>query len=499
MPFLRYFCYYLQPLIGKGDPIVSVVGGMKDKVAIEEVPFPGRISRRLSLLFGVLVFVVLLVGAASLYLSYSILRGAEAIRWESEQIDVADRIHSTIHHFLSAIQQAKILGRPIADSEQAAYLQDLIALSELERYHEEREEREVVQGIRNLISELRALADKAPELNAPELEALADAEQRAQGLAHLLSAAHKAKMSETLRENTVRMQMIVGLYAAFALLGVILIMGASFLFYRTLAQPLRSLAQAASEIAEGKLHRKVPVASKDEIGELSHAFNVMVERLKEHEERSKGLAALEERERLAQEIHDSLAQDLALLHFKFAEAERKMKADGGSVTAETLKELHGIVKSAYQNVRQAIFGLGTMVSKDLGFVSGLTEYLHDFSAMRGIQVDLRIHPGEPLRFSPRVETQLIRIIHEALTNTFKHSGAKKSIVAFEVEGELARVTIEDNGDGFLPEETGRKKFHFGLQSMRERAESVGGRLEVESHPGKGTKVIASLPVAKASL
>lgn len=468
------------------------------EIRAEDFVLRGKISRRLSLVFGFLVLVVLLAGGASLYLSRSISLGAEAIRWESQQIDVADRIHSTIHHFLSALQRAKILGRLIPDGERAAYLQDLVALLELERYHDATEEREVVLGIRNLVSELRALADKFPDLNPRELEALADVELRAQGLAHLLSAAHRTKMDERLRENTLKMQLIVGLYAGFALLGVVLVMGASFLFHRTLAQPLQSLAQAASEIAEGNLHKKVPVTSKDEIGQLSHAFNIMTDRLKAHEESSKGLATLEERERLAQELHDSLAQDLALLRLKVIEVEQTLVPADREAVAGTLTEMGKIVDNAYENVRQAIFGLRTMVSRSLGLVPTLTEYLHDFSELRKIPVDFKIDGAHAFRFRPQVEIQLIRIVHEACTNVFKHAGANCCAVKFECDQGFAKVTIEDDGKGFFADEVMGRGLHFGLQTMRERAEGVGGSLAIESVPGGGTKVTVRLPQDNSS-
>lgn len=355
--------------------------------------FRGRISHRLSFLFGLLVFVVLLVGGVSLYLSRSISLGAEAIRWESQQIDAADRIH----------------------------------------------------------------------------------------------------MDETLRENALRMQLLVGLYAGFALLGVVLVMGASFLFHRTLAQPLQSLAQAASEIAEGNLYKTVPVTSKDEIGQLSHAFNLMTDRLRAHEERLKGLATLEERERLAQELHDSLAQDLALLRLKVIEVEQRLVPRDREAVAETLTEIRKIVDDAYESVRQAIFGLRTMVSKSLGLIPTLTEYLHDFSELRKIPVDFKIDGAEVVRFSPQVEIQLIRIIHEALTNAFKHADAKRSVVQFVRAGEFGKVVIEDDGKGFIVNDVMRHGLHFGLQTMRERAEGVGGKLSIETAPGMGTRVIVYLP------
>jgi signal transduction histidine kinase len=224
----------------------------------------------------------------------------------------------------------------------------------------------------------------------------------------------------------------------------------------------------------------------------------MAERLREHEERLKGLATLEERERIAQELHDSLAQDLALLHLKVVEAERNLVPGDSAAAIETLKEMRRIVDNAYEDVRQAIFGLRTMVSKGLGLIPTLTEYLHEFSEVRKIPVDFKIDGVDGVRFSPQVEIQLIRIIHEALINVFKHARATRSKVKFERDEEFAQVTIEDNGQGFRPQQVMRNGFHFGLQTMRERAEGAGGSLAIETVPSRGTKVIVRLPYEKSS-
>jgi signal transduction histidine kinase len=302
-------------------------------------------------------------------------------------------------------------------------------------------------------------------------------------------------MGQIVQESRWRMQLILGLYAVFILVGGVLIVGSSFYFSRTIARPLRWLAQAASGIAQGNLRKEVPVTSKDEVGQLSHAFNIMTDRLKEHEEKLKGLATLEERERIAQELHDSLAQDLALLHLKIIEAEQNLAPEGSLAAKEILKEMRKIADGAYEDVRQAIFGLRTMVSKGLGLIPTLTEYLHDFSELRNIPVDFKIDGAEIFRFSPQAEIQLIRIIHEALTNVLKHAQATRSGVKIERDGEFAKVTIEDNGKGFLTK-TMRNGLHFGLQTMRERAEGVGGRLTVDTASGKGTRVIVHLPFEK---
>lgn len=467
----------------------------------EQASFPRRINQRLTLIFGLSFFLVLLVGGVSLYLTRSIFVGAEEIRRESERIEVADRIHSTIHHFIAALYRARILSQPLPDGSRTAYLQALETLLESEGDHEAPDEKRVVSEIHGTIADLARLSEMIDkEVRQPrmkpkpeDLATLSDIETRIQALAHSLGAIHRAKMQEKLGRNWESMQWVLGFYATFFLLGAVLMIGLRFFFSRTVAQPLLRLAQAASRIAEGDLNRQVPITSKDEIGQLSHTFNIMVERLRDHQERLGAFAAVEERERISQELHDSLAQDVALLHLKLGQLERDLTPEGSRKAKETLKEMWESIGTASEDIRQAMFGLRTMVSKGLGFIPTLAEYLHDFSELRKIPVDLRIDGAEDIRFSPQVEIQLIRIIHEALTNVSKHAAATRSAVKLERAGEFVKVTIEDDGKGFVLEEVKGKGLRFGLQVMRERAEAVGGRMIIESAPGQGTKVIALLP------
>lgn len=461
--------------------------------------FRGRINHRLSLIFASLFLVVVLVGGISLYLARSIFLSTDNIKGESERTNLADRIHSTVHHLISDMQRSILRGTSIPDAEQKSYLQELNALLELYQAGSETE-REVTAEMGKIIADLGSLSERmvrearaGREVNPQDLETLESAEARIRALAHRLSTAHRVKMGQIVQEGRWRMQLILVLYAVFILVGGFLIVGSSFYFSRTIAQPLRWLARGASEIAQGNLYKQVPVLSKDEIGQLSHAFNVMAERLREHEERLKGLAALEERGRIAQELHDSLAQEIALLHLKIIEANQAILNNSALKARGALEEMRKIADGAYEDVRQAIFGLRTMVSKRLGFIPSLTEYLHEFSELRQIPVDLKADGLELVRLSPQVEIQLVRIIHEALTNVYKHAGAKKAVVRFDPDGEFAKVTIEDDGKGFQMEEAIGKGLHFGLQTMRERVEGVGGKFAVETAPGRGTRVIVHLP------
>src|SRR5712692_11833162 len=148
------------------------------------------------------------------------------------------------------------------------------------------------------------------------------------------------------------MRMTMGFNVGLVLIGTLFLLASKRYFHHSIALPLRQLAERSSQIAKGQFAKTMPITSRDEIGLLSHAFNRMAEQLKEHEEKSKGLAILEERERLASELHDSLAQDLAFLRIKLIEAERSFGGNASLGTTQLLNEGFPIVDEAYQNIRE---------------------------------------------------------------------------------------------------------------------------------------------------
>jgi signal transduction histidine kinase len=213
----------------------------------------------------------------------------------------------------------------------------------------------------------------------------------------------------------------------------------------------------------------------------------------------RGMATVEERERLAREMHDGLAQALGFLSLKLALAERMVEGNPESPLRVSLGEMRKVAANAYEEVRQAIFGLRTMVSRGLGLVPTLSEYLHEFSQQAGLEVKLEVQQESDLtKFAPEVEVQLVRIVQEALHNVRKHAGARTAWVRFWREGGDLLMAVEDDGVGFDP--TGPLvdgQRHFGLATMRERAESVGGFLTVRLRGGTGTQVMMRLPLTVA--
>ncbi len=212
-------------------------------------------------------------------------------------------------------------------------------------------------------------------------------------------------------------------------------------------------------------------------------------------ERERQLAVLEERDHLAREMHDTLAQVLGYLHLKAATTRRRLASGDLSDAENELQEMEDLAHEAYVDVREAILGLRETVAPAEGLVGSIRQYLQKFSRQFGIKTRLVPVGDVNTTLRPEAEVQLVRVIQEALTNIRKHSGASTATVRLENrDGEL-KITIEDDGCGFdasrLERQEGRS---FGMQSMRERVERAGGALAIDSAPGRGTRVIVRLPV-----
>lgn len=207
------------------------------------------------------------------------------------------------------------------------------------------------------------------------------------------------------------------------------------------------------------------------------------------------LAVLEERDRIAREMHDGLAQILGYLHLRLRVSEEMLeRGDHESLRAE-LQHSSTVTQEAYADVREAILGLRTSISLEQDLLVTLREYLRKFRQNSKIVAELEVESDVPVSLTPAAEVQLIRIIQEALTNVRKHAHASHAWVRIRTLGDLAEVSISDNGRGFDLTLSAAREGHFGLQTMAERAESVGGRVEVLSAPGEGTTVQVRLPLA----
>jgi signal transduction histidine kinase len=182
-------------------------------------------------------------------------------------------------------------------------------------------------------------------------------------------------------------------------------------------------------------------------------------------------AIYEERERLAKELHDNIAQTLFLL---------KVNLKKGKLT-----ESQNLVNSIDSNLRQAIYNLRTSPSERISFSKRVENWLDDWSTVSGIDVKITIEMDEGF-FSPAVEIQLFSIIQEAFTNIRKHSHAEGATLFFHTTRNTWELIIKDNGRGFSTNEKPLNK--YGLVMLKERAHKIGASIDISSESDFGTKL-----------
>ena len=200
-----------------------------------------------------------------------------------------------------------------------------------------------------------------------------------------------------------------------------------------------------------------------------------------------------ERDRIARELHDSLAQVLGVIHLQLRALETRAKDEASHTMAGELSLLADTADEAYKDVREAILGLRETVREDAGLEGSLREYLRKYSRQTGIAASLTCDGDTRRALTPRSEVQLLRVVQEALTNTRKHSQAHRATVRIDCAPGCTTLVIEDDGVGFDPGTiAGEMEGGFGLASMRERVEQIGGTLDVHTAPNEGTRIVVRL-------
>src|SRR5579859_1533496 len=196
------------------------------------------------------------------------------------------------------------------------------------------------------------------------------------------------------------------------------------------------------------------------------------------------LAVAQERLRIAHEMHDGIAQVLGYVNTKVQAATEYLKRGKAEDATAQLRELAIAAREAYTDVREAIVDLRTLPEPNRSFSDVVTEYIDRWKEQTGISTHLKIEGN--VAVPAGAELQLVRIVQESLTNVRKHSKATTAGVSIARRDGTLIVTVTDDGVGFNPGTRGRSDFpRFGLSTMRERAESIGGTLQIDSTPGQG--------------
>lgn len=212
--------------------------------------------------------------------------------------------------------------------------------------------------------------------------------------------------------------------------------------------------------------------------------------------RSEEAAIIEERTRIAREIHDGLAQDLTYLVLKISAAQKLASQGRLKELHKELDEISTQLRRDMRDVRHTIFALRPLDIETAGFLPALQKFVKEFGMYTEIEVDLDVQ-GDVKQLTPKMETALFRLTQEALNNVRKHARAKHVWIELNVDAPRASLRVRDDGIGFDVVKAlalARERGSVGLIQMRERAERAGGTFEITTAPGKGTEIYATIPM-----
>lgn len=288
-----------------------------------------------------------------------------------------------------------------------------------------------------------------------------------------------------------------------ALIGTISLL---YLFSYMVVRPVQQLRQAIIRMSTADFAVRVPVTSQDEFGELAAGFNRMADELSDIyatleqrveektrsiEAKNRELAALDkamaisdERNLLAQQLHDSIAQSLAFLNLQVQMLQEDLEKNRTADALKGLAQIRDGVQESYDDVRELLLHFRTRISNE-DLQTAIRDALKKFEALTGIKTMLAVNGAVP-NFMPEQVLQIMHIVQESLSNVRKHARAKQVGITVHC-AEQCMIDIVDDGKGFdMNHHIGED--HVGLRIMQERAQKINAELSVVSGPGQGTHI-----------
>ncbi|UCD08653.1 MAG: sensor histidine kinase [Dehalococcoidales bacterium] len=209
-------------------------------------------------------------------------------------------------------------------------------------------------------------------------------------------------------------------------------------------------------------------------------------------------AIIEERRRIAREMHDGVAQSIGYLNMKTKLVSDSVSLDNTEQAVKELSEIQKVVQGTYDDIRESIDQLSHEI-RNVPIISALSTYIVEFSTSNEIKVDFD-YPRPFPDLSPVAELQLLRIAQEALTNIRRHASATEVEIRLERSDETVDMMIKDNGQGFSLEKLEDSPLGYhGLNIIKERAETLGGELHISTSRGEGTALMVTLPLDKVRM
>ena len=259
-----------------------------------------------------------------------------------------------------------------------------------------------------------------------------------------------------------------------------------------------------NDFAEGDFSVRIPKMwrTEDEITKLADYFNAISDSLEKDKQLQREItlvrqeAVAEERDRIARELHDGVAQFIGYVNTKILAVRLHIQNNRIEEADQQLLQIEQAVREQAVDVRASIIGLKMASESGIGLVTGLHQLVDQCRRLSEFEIQIEIeHQVEDIRLSPETELHLLRIVQESLSNIRKHASAEQAVIRLGSRDDELILSVQDDGVGFTPYRLeGNNHAHFGIKNMYERAEMFGAILSIESAPGRGTMVTLRLKI-----
>lgn len=268
---------------------------------------------------------------------------------------------------------------------------------------------------------------------------------------------------------------------------------------------LEKLQDSMLLLEKGNLSKSIPSLGEDEVGRLGEQLNRISKKWEEQvntlqrlstdnaelAEKARFSAVVEERQRLARELHDAVSQQLFAISMTATAVGRTLEKDFNKAQRQItlIEEMSSVAQS---EMRALLLHLRPVHLEGKGLSEGLSELIHELKAK--VPINILFEMDDEIRLAKGIEDHLFRIVQEALSNALRHSRAEKMEIKLLRSTDIVRLSIRDNGVGFDLDV--KKHASYGIVSMKERVNEIGGSIHIITAPDKGTRIDIRVPIVK---
>ena len=294
-----------------------------------------------------------------------------------------------------------------------------------------------------------------------------------------------------------------GLWFEYAVLVVACALAVFYMFVQKLQRKIDTIHLAILQLANGNLGERIPASGNDPFNRMYHDFNKMASSLETRikllqkvgeenvmlQAQANEAAVIEERKRLARDLHDTVSQQIFAIHMSASSVAKLAERGQMEKAVPLLTQLAEMSHLAQKQLRGMIAQLRPIELEGRRLAEALDRWFPDYCRQNGLQgsMDIRL-PGH---VSDGIERQLFLIVQEAMANVVKHASARHVALTLHDNGNQYVLTVSDDGQGFQEKKV--RVDSYGLSTMRERALKLGGDLELWSKEGAGTRIKVSIP------